>query len=677
MHRMEAPPLRLAALHLLVLSSFAIAQPLFDLLGRNGEFFAARGSTRWDVVLFALGLLLVPPSVLLGVEAVTPRRFRGVLHALFTAGLVGLMVLTALRHGGGTGSVVVLTAASIGLGVAALYAALPAARQVVTLLAPAPILFLGLFLFHSDAARLTLSGTDESIAVDVRPSAPAVVVVLDELPTNSLLDDHGRIDPVRFPHFAALARGSTWFANESVVSEGTLQGVPALLTGRFPRPDELPLYHDHPQNLFTLLGRAAALHVVETETHLCPPKLCHESYRSLGGDLGSLYGDAGVVYLHQLLPDDLAHGIPSISDGWQDFWRNRGGGSDPERRFERLLPTIRPTRKPALWYLHLLLPHSPWRFLPSGQRYKIRPAPGWSSAEVWTNNQAAVDQYWQRHLLQLGFVDSLLGRLVGRLRAVGLYDRSLVIVTADEGLSFRAGEKRRPASAANLQDIAYVPLFVKLPHQRRGRVVRRPTRSVDVLPTIAAALGLRIPWHVDGQSVLSPRYREANVTVAKDHGKRLVVRAATLGHRRELALRRQVKLFGSDVPLAGLYGIGRSGALLGWRVGNLDLPAPAKIKLDPLDRTGSLVQVSGSMDGAAEEVAVGARGKVVAVVPVAGGHFWRLSLGGPRSRQSRDLRAQNDLATQRRSWCLKQTRQVLPARGHGLRPHRCGGYPDR
>jgi hypothetical protein len=545
---------------------------------------------------------------------------------------------------------VVVTAALIGVGVAALYAALPAVRQVVTVLAPAPILFLGLFLVHSDAARLTFSGTDKAIAAEGRPSAPAVVIVFDELPTNSLLDGHGRIDPVRFPHFAALARGSTWFANESVVSEGTLQGVPALLTGRFPQPDELPLYHDHPENLFTLLGRNADLHVVETETHLCPPNLCHDSHGSLGGDLGSLYADAGVVYLHQLLPDDLAHGIPSISNGWQDFWRSGGGRSDPERRFERFLPTIRSSRRPALWYLHLLLPHSPWRFLPSGQRYKIRSAPGWSSAEVWTDNQAAVDQYWQRHLLQLGFADRVLGRLVARLRAAGLYDRSLVVVTADEGLSFRAGEKRRPASDANLQDIAYVPLFVKLPHQRRGRVVRRPTRSVDLLPTIAAALGLGIPWHVDGQSVLSPRYREGDVTVAKDHGKRFVIRAATLEHRRELALRRQVKLFGSDEPLRDLYGIGRFGALLGRRLGDLDLPPPARITLDPLDRTGSLVQVSGSLDGTAEEVVVAARGKVAAVVPAAGGRFWALV---PRVALGRatpaiyELTALSDLATKR------------------------------
>jgi hypothetical protein len=619
--------LRVAGLHLFVLSSFAIAQPLFDLLGRNGEFFGARGSTRWDVVLFALLLVLVPPALLLGVELAVPRRFRGGVHVVFVAGLVALLVLQAIRAFGAPGWLLVVVAAAAGAFAAALYARLPAARLFLTVLAPAPLLFLGLFLLDSDASRLTLSGTPSAYAAEAHPRAPVVVVVFDELPTNSLLDRHGRVDPVRFPHFAALQRTSVWFANESVVSEGTLHGVPSLLTGLYPRPDELPVYHDHPRNLFTLLGSGAELHVFQTETHLCPPKLCHRSSRSLGDRLGSLYADTSVVYLHELLPDDLARGIPSVSNGWQDFWHNGLGGSDPRQRFERFLPTIRPTRRPALWYLHFLLPHSPWRFLPSGHTYEIRPAPGWSAAEVWNGNQAAVDQYWQRHLLQLGYADRLLGTLLARLRATGLYKRSLLVVTADEGLSFRAGEKRRPASAANLPDIAYVPLFVKLPHQRRGRVVRGPTRSVDVLPTIAAALDVKVPWRVDGQNALAPVRRERFVVVAKDHGRRFVVPAAELEARREAALRRQLALFGSGEPASTLYAVGRYRSLLGRRLSGLRIRSGGHVELDPLDLTTDPVQVSGRVAASVHDVAVAAHGRIVAVVPAEQGRFWALVPG--------------------------------------------------
>ena len=99
------PPLRLAGLHLLVLWSFAVAQPLFNLLGKNGEFFAARGSTRWDAIVFALVVLLVPPLVLLALEALVPA-----LHPVFVGFLAALFVLQAIRGLGAPGWLLVVTA---------------------------------------------------------------------------------------------------------------------------------------------------------------------------------------------------------------------------------------------------------------------------------------------------------------------------------------------------------------------------------------------------------------------------------------------------------------------------------------------------------------------------------------------------------------------------------------
>ncbi|MGH3013645.1 MAG: hypothetical protein ACRDNN_01725, partial [Gaiellaceae bacterium] len=77
---------RAAGLHLAGLSALAVAQPLFDLLSRNAEFFAVRGSTRWDIVLFAVGLVVLPPLLLLGVEALAglaDARAATAAHLLF------------------------------------------------------------------------------------------------------------------------------------------------------------------------------------------------------------------------------------------------------------------------------------------------------------------------------------------------------------------------------------------------------------------------------------------------------------------------------------------------------------------------------------------------------------------------------------------------------------------
>jgi len=616
--RFEPPRLRVAGLHLAVLWSFAVAEPLFDLLGRNGEFFAARGSTSLDVVLFAVALVLVPPALLLGLEALTPRRARAVVHLVLLAALVGLLVLQAIRTDGAPGWLLVAIAAAVGLLAAVIYAAVPAARLVLTVLGPVPLLFVGLFLFHSDVTRLLGSTTPAATAAEAAPRAPAVLVVFDEFPLNSLLDTSGRIDAVRFPNFARLAAGSTWFARDTTIGEGTTHAVPAILTGLLPRAGQFPVYADHPQNLFTLLGGTTRLHVVDEETHLCPARLCPSSQGSLGGQAKTLAEDTGVVYLHELLPPSLTGGIPSIANGWDDFLQDASGHHDPGRLPPSFRQSLRPQPRPTLWYVHILLPHSPWAYLPSGRRYSVRPAPGWGSDEVWNDNQAAVDQYWQQHLLQTGYADTVLRRIVAHLRATGLYKRALLVVTADHGVSFRAGQKRRPLSPANLQDIAYVPLFVKLPHQTRGRVALEPSRNTDILPTIAAALGVRIPWHVDGHSLLGPRPAERDVVLIKDHGTRFVIPQSRLETLREQALRRQVALFGSDEPVSALYAVGPDRRLLG-----RSFEGGRRVTdLDPIDRSGALVQVSGRATG--RSVVVIAHGRVTAVDPIVQGRFWAL-----------------------------------------------------
>ena len=45
---------------------------------------------------------------------------------------------------------------------------------------------------------------------------------------------------------------------------------------------------------------------------------------------------------------------------------------------------------------------------------------------------------------------------------------------------------------------------MKYPGQAAGKVDDRPAQSIDILPTVAQVLGTKVPWKIDGTSLLGP-----------------------------------------------------------------------------------------------------------------------------------------------------------------------------
>ena len=156
-------------------------------------------------------------------------------------------------------------------------------------------------------------------------------------------------------------------------------------------------------------------------------------------------------------------------------------------------------------------------------------------------------------------MDRLFGELLGRLRRLGIFDQSLIVVTADEGSSYRAGDRRRGPTPTNLADIAYVPLFVKVPGQRQGAVDDAYVQGIDVLPTIAESLDISIPWRVDGHSAFSGPHADT----VRFAGEGVSIDAGLLVKQRDAAVKRKVAFFGSEKGSRGLFAIGPHHELVG------------------------------------------------------------------------------------------------------------------
>jgi hypothetical protein len=361
------------------------------------------------------------------------------------------------------------------------------------------------------------------------PQPPVVMIVFDEFSTTSLLDARGHIDAVRYPNFASLAGDSTWFPNDTAPVDETGRAVETILTGRLPRRKLPVTFKENRRNLFTLLGGRYRMDASEEVTSICPKRLCpNVRFR----------GRRQVLH-------ELAGGRP--------------------QRFEAWVRSIRPSRRPTLYFKHLLLPHVPLRYLPSGRRYasgahEVVPGIVEEFRDPWL-----IEQAYQRHLLQVGFTDRLLGSALRRLRQQGLYDKALIVVTADNGESFGRTGDRHVITRTNPGDIAITPLFIKLPSERRGRVIRHHVRTVDILPTIAHLLRIRIPWRIQGHSAFGPaaRHIPSAVRLVERSGSRVALSFAAFRRRARVSLRRKFRLFGSGNRRPGLYGIGPYPALNG------------------------------------------------------------------------------------------------------------------
>ena len=582
-------------LHLLALSSFAVAQPLLDVLGLQADFFVAHLLSAREVVGLVLALLLLPPALLWGLErgvGLIATRLEAALHRIFVAVLVTLTALPPLVRAELPAPASLALTVALGAAASVAYARLRALRNVATWLALAPLVFAAVFFSRHDVVSLVLRGVDVDLGViHVENPLPIVIVVFDELPLTSLLDENDGIDPIRYPSFARLARGSWWLRRASTIDLGTLQSVPAMLTGVVPGERRRPATAAaHPRNFLRVLEPHYAMNVIEPMTMLYG----REPKKGPASPRGSLVLDVAVIYLHVILPDPLAARLPPIDVGWGSFARDHmfwGQGMQGRSTiFRSFVASLEKQERPGFHFLHIQLPHMPWHYLPSGYAYSPF---GWFTPNGrYLRDPSWANDAWQRHLLQVGFVDLLLGELLDRLEELDLYDECLLVVTSDHGISFWPGRRYRSLEDDDHpEDVLAVPLLIKLPNQRRGKVSWRNVQSIDIAPTIADVIGLELPWEMDGCSVLDESCPERPTKLAfrqqtgrPGFNQRLEFDPAVV--LRPDSLRRKLALFGSGSTPGALYRFGPFQQLVGRRVEDLGPIGEAQWRavLDPMQR---------------------------------------------------------------------------------------------
>lgn len=517
---------------LLGLSALAIAEPALSVFGNSpGVFIFHNIDGYLSVLAYAIAVILIPPvaGILLWlfVRAISTSAATTALNAM-AAGLVFIWAVQQLRWSLNVNSTLVLSCVAGGIALLffIIFRKSHKLRSWCQILAFAPVLLVPnlFYQLHDYGVFVNL---DESASATQKPSSnlPSVLfIILDEFPTVALFDKNSLIDPKAYPNISSLAGTANWYRHYSVMASQTYNSIPAILSGLNPK-NASPTVKNFPNNLFTLLRETHNLVALESISKLCASAECNvvtganntrPQFRPLLSKTLDLLLKR--VSLTQRAEVTFADYAEEIADKKPEKVKAK---PDPIRifdpahqielaksrpaRLERFVASFNPDLGPTLYFLHLQLPHSPWRFYPNGQMYSVPRTRTVISPYNENNWLTKIAEY--RFIMQAQYTDSLIGEVFGTLRQQGMWEDMLVVVTSDHGRSFVRDTATRSLEDA-FSHVGYVPLLIKMPGQKTTHVDDSNILSVDIVPTIAQALNLKLDWATDGFPIGDPRVEE-------------------------------------------------------------------------------------------------------------------------------------------------------------------------
>ncbi len=518
--------------------TMAVAQPLFTGVFKDGSFAVEHHLSQPEFISIVLSIAWVPPFIALIALFITnhlsPKLAR-FLYALSIAVLIALLVLLGLKHWYAIGFMPKLALAfTVGVVASILVNRYNPLKDFLGFLAPAILFFPALALWHALATKspeiIVQEAPSSAVAEEDSPettkpikSPPVVMIIFDEFPIRSLLTTDGDINATRYPNFARLAQQSHWFKNTVSVHNSTGEAVPAILTGNYPPKIDKdqclvrPVGTAHFENtLFSALDSYYDFFIRESFIELSsnsnltttPESAPSRNYLNMAREFARTY----VFY--------ILTGNPEVDFEYYKLRLQRNGGALADEvhthgndvaMFEALNTTLN-ANKPSntFYFIHPLLPHYKWDFYPSGKHYGSWPVIDRTVPACQENNSNPFCQssirfalLQQRHQLQVGYTDYLLGTVLDKLETEQMLDDALIVVTADHGVSIGENKPLREASESNLEDIMLVPLFIKTPQQKKAVIHRNVAQSIDILPSIADVLNVNLTNNTDGTSLFS------------------------------------------------------------------------------------------------------------------------------------------------------------------------------
>ena len=493
----------------------AIAQPLLDLYGKNTTVFSAAKLSPLEVLVFLLLVGLAPAVICLGLDRFSTLFGPKVNEATRLCLIGGLSLLLGLAVARWLDVDRNIPSIAIGLLFALVIPfAFDRSKPVREWSRWLSLLAVGVLGGAVVALQPVLfeSNGPQTDAIVKNKKVTVLQVIFDEFPVSALLDSDGAINAQRFPGFSELAQGATWYRNSVAQSNFTHQAVPAILSSSIPAQTGGPFLSQYPKNIFTLFADATNVGGIEPVTSLCPHSVCggkSEATMSFSvGRLKTFLRDAAFVYGQRVFPPVLRKYVPSIEGTWGGFGavanefkdQFAAGALSQVAAIERAVKIVTESESPRVQVVHALLPHAPWRITPDLRVDQLSPTISTSNPD----NEEVIRDMYQTFLYQVGAADRVMQNLITSLKASGKWDSTMLVVTADHGISFIPAMPQRHTDftdADQVADVYRVPTFIKYPSQESGVVSDCAITNMDLLPTIIEVTQTATSWTFAGKSV--------------------------------------------------------------------------------------------------------------------------------------------------------------------------------
>ena len=107
---------------------------------------------------------------------------------------------------------------------------------------------------------------------------------------------------------------------------------------------------------------------------------------------------------------------------------------------------------------------------------------------------------------EIAYVDHCIGLIVEKLKQLGLFESTLIVITADHGEMLGAhGELGHGYFI--YQEAIKVPLIIKAPSLTKPEIIRSNAGLIDIFPTICSLQNIAVPAQVQGTALLDHRDR--------------------------------------------------------------------------------------------------------------------------------------------------------------------------